>query len=166
MVLAAASRDDLRFTADEAAALRREATGGELPGPAVAARTEGWAVGLRLAAFHCAGRRIRPGWRRPSAAATAIFWTTWPRRRSTASRRRCAGLLQISVLGRLSGGLCDAVTGCTDSQAMLQHVEEAGLFLVPLDDVRCWWRYQQLFGDLLRARLRQEQPGRIPGAAP
>ena len=71
-------------------------------------------------------------------------------------------LLQISVLGRLSGGLCDAVTGSTDSQAMLQHVEEAGLFLVPLDDVRGWWRYHQPFGDLLRARLQQEQPGRIP----
>ena len=47
------------------------------------------------------------------------------------------------------------------SQALLEEVERAGLFLVPLDEVRGWWRYHHLFGDLLRARLQQEQPGRV-----
>ncbi len=68
---------ELRFTAEEAAVLLREATGADLPGPAVAAlaaRTEGWAAGLQ----------------RRSAAATGTSWTTWPGRCSTASRRRCA----------------------------------------------------------------------------
>jgi len=64
------------------------------------------------------------------------------------------------VLERLSGELCDAVTGRAESQAMLEQVERAGLFLVPLDEVRGWWRYHHLFADLLRARLQEERPGR------
>src|SRR5260370_9655193 len=68
-------------------------------------------------------------------------------------------LLETSVLERLSGPLCDAVTGRAGSQVLLEQVERAGLFLVPLDDVRGWWRYHQLFADLLPARLQQERPG-------
>jgi LuxR family maltose regulon positive regulatory protein len=71
-------------------------------------------------------------------------------------------LLETSVLERLSGPLCDAVTGRTDSQRLLEQVERANLFLVPLDEVRGWWRYHQLFADLLRARLAQQQPERVP----
>jgi ATP-dependent transcriptional regulator len=74
-----------------------------------------------------------------------------------------AFLLETSVLARLSGELCDAVTGRAGSQAMLQDIERAGLFLVPLDEVRGWWRYHHLFADLLRARLQAEQPGRVQG---
>ena len=70
-----------------------------------------------------------------------------------------AFLLETSVLERLSGLLCDAVTGHTGSQALLEQVERAGLFLVPLDEVRGWWRYHQLFADLLRARPHENQPG-------
>ena len=69
-------------------------------------------------------------------------------------------LLETSVLDRLSGPLCDAVTGRQGSQALLEQAERAGLFLIPLDEARGWWRYHHLFADLLRARLQQEQPGR------
>ena len=62
-------------------------------------------------------------------------------------------LLETSVLERLSGKLCDAVTGRPGSQALLEQAERAGLFVVPLDEVRGWWRYHHLFADLLRARL-------------
>jgi LuxR family transcriptional regulator, maltose regulon positive regulatory protein len=72
-------------------------------------------------------------------------------------------LLETSVLERLSGELCDAVTGRPGSQALLEQAERAGLFVVPLDEVRGWWRYHHLFADLLRARLQAEQPGRVPG---
>ena len=65
-------------------------------------------------------------------------------------------LLETSVLDRLSAELCQTVTGRPDGQAMLEALDRAGLFLMPLDDVRAWWRYHQLFADLLRARLRQE----------
>jgi ATP/maltotriose-dependent transcriptional regulator MalT len=71
-----------------------------------------------------------------------------------------------SVLDQLSGELCDAVTGRADSQAMLEQVERAGLFPVPLDEVRGWWRSHHLFADLLRRppTAGEARPGR--GAAP
>ena len=68
-------------------------------------------------------------------------------------------LLETSVLERLSGPLCDAVTGRPGGQGLLEQVERAGLFLVPLDEVRGWWRYHPLFADLLRVRLQEERPG-------
>jgi LuxR family maltose regulon positive regulatory protein len=154
---------DLRFTAAEAGALLRQMAGGPgaaLPGTAVAAlaaRTEGWAAGLQLAALSLRGQA-------DAAAFVAAF---------TGSHRyvldylgeevlECQPeqlqtfLLETSVLERLSGGLCDAVTGRAGSQALLEQVEQAGLFLLPLDDVRGWWRYHRLFADLLRTRLQQE----------
>jgi len=76
------------------------------------------------------------------------------------SGRRLAGA--VTVLERLSGPLCDAVTGRPGGQKLLEQVEQAGLFLVPLDEVRGWWRYHHLFADLLRVRLQQQQPEQIP----
>jgi LuxR family maltose regulon positive regulatory protein len=71
-------------------------------------------------------------------------------------------LMETSVLDRLCGPLCDAVTGRTGSQALLEALERANLFMVPLDDERRWWRYHHLFAGLLRARLTHEQPERVP----
>ena len=71
-------------------------------------------------------------------------------------------LLETSVLERLSGQLCDTVTGRPGSQVLLEQTERAGLFVVPLDEMRGWWRYHHLFADLLRARLQAEQPARVP----
>ena len=76
-------------------------------------------------------------------------------------------LLQTSVLDRLSGPLCDAVTGQDGGKAMLEALDRANLFLVPLDDRRRWYRYHHLFADVLRAHLLDEQPerGRRPAPA-
>ena len=71
-------------------------------------------------------------------------------------------LLQTSVLSRLTGPLCDAVTGQDGGKAMLEALERGNLFLVPLDDRRRWYRYHHLFGDVLRARLLDEDPDRVP----
>jgi LuxR family maltose regulon positive regulatory protein len=71
-------------------------------------------------------------------------------------------LLETAILERLCGPLCDTVTGRTDSQRVLEQVEQANLFVVPLDEVRGWWRYHHLFADLLRARLKQTRPERVP----
>ena len=71
-------------------------------------------------------------------------------------------LLETSILDRLSGPLCDGVTGRGGSQPLLEAIERANLFLHPLDEVRGWWRYHQLFADLLRARLQEQQPERVP----
>ena len=64
------------------------------------------------------------------------------------------------MLDRLSGALCDAVLGRRDSQLLLESVERANLFLLPLDDERRWWRYHHLFADLLRSRLARKDPAR------
>ena len=71
-------------------------------------------------------------------------------------------LLQTSVLDRLSGPLCDAVTGQAGGKAMLEALDRGNLFLVPLDDRRRWYRYHHLFADVLRARLLDEQPDVVP----
>ena len=69
---------------------------------------------------------------------------------------------QTAVLDRLTGSLCDAVTGQGNGQATLEKLERANLFIVPLDEERRWYRYHQLFADLLRQRLRQTQPEWLP----
>ena len=88
--------------------------------------------------------------------------TTSPRRSSNA-RPKLSGTScsQTSILSRFTGSLCDAVTGSTDGKATLETLDRANLFLVPLDDRRLWYRYHHLFGDLLRARLLDEQPGQV-----
>src|SRR6266542_3745900 len=148
---------DLRFTAQEAAALLRAAVGADLPGGAVAAlaaRTEGWAAGLQLASLSLRERSDVAGFVATFSGSHRYvldYLTEEVLDRQPEQVR--AFLLETSVLERLSGELCDAVTGRSDSQALLERVARAKLFLAPLDEVRGWWRYHQLFADLLRARL-------------
>ncbi|HEY2237187.1 MAG TPA: LuxR C-terminal-related transcriptional regulator [Streptosporangiaceae bacterium] len=156
---------DLRFTATETSALLGpEAAGADLPDEAMAAlaaRTEGWAAGLQLAALSLRGQADVAGFVAAFTGSNRYvldFLTEEVLERQDDQVR--AFLLDTSVLDRLSGPLCDAVTGRPGSQALLEQVEQAGLFLVPLDEVRGWWRYHHLFADLLRARLGRDQPGR------
>ena len=154
---------ELRFTPAEAAELLRHA-GSALPDASVAAlaaRTEGWAAGLQLAALSLRGHG-------DAAAFVEAFTGSHRYVLDYLAEEVLEGqgtqlrtfLLETSVLERLSGPLCDAVTGREGSQALLEEAERAGLFLVPLDEVRGWWRYHHLFAGLLRARLQDEQPSR------
>ena len=133
---------------------------------ALASRTEGWAAGLQLAALSLRGQPDVAGF---VAAFTGSHRYVLDYLAEEVLERQPeqvrAFLLDTSVLERLSGALCDAVTGRPGSQALLEQIERDGLFLVPLDEVRGWWRYHHLFADLLRARLEQ-QPGRAARAAP
>ena len=164
---------DLRFTPAEAAALLAQvaaAPGGARPGAplpdtvaaALAVRTEGWAAGLQLAGLSLRGQNDVGGF---VAAFTGSHRYVLDYLAEEVLERQPGRvrefLLETSVLERLSGELCDAVTGRPGSQALLEQVEGAGLFLIPLDEVRGWWRYHHLFADLLRARLQQEQPGGV-----
>ncbi len=152
---------DLRFTPEEAAAL----LGSELPASAVTGlvnRTEGWAAGLQLAGLSLRAHTD------PAAFVAAfggshrfVFDYLADEVLDGQTEQVRAFLLETSVLERLSGELCDAVTGGSGSQMLLRDIERAGLFLIPLDDVRGWWRYHHLFADLLRSRLRAEQPRRV-----
>jgi ATP/maltotriose-dependent transcriptional regulator MalT len=157
---------DLRFTREEAAALLRAAVGPELPKAAMLAledRTEGWAAGLQLAALSLREHADPAGFVATFSGSNRYvldYLTEDVLARQPEQLREF--LLESSVLERLSGPLCEAVTGRTDSQAMLEAVERANLFLVPLDEVRGWWRYHHLFAELLRARLQQTRPERLP----
>ena len=156
---------ELRFTTEEAAALLDAAAGPALPDAAVVAltaRTEGWAAGLQLAALSLRGRTDAAGFVAAFSGSHRFVLDYLADEVLDGQPGQVRTfLLETSVLERLSGELCDAVTGRAGSQAMLYHIEQAGLFLVPLDEVRGWWRYHHLFADLLRARLEQEQPGRV-----
>jgi LuxR family transcriptional regulator, maltose regulon positive regulatory protein len=156
---------DLRFTTGEAAALLGAAAGPGLPdtaAEALTARTEGWAAGLQLAALSLRGRTDAAGFVAAFSGSHRFVLDYLADEVLDGQPGQVrAFLLETSVLERLSGELCDAVTGRSGSQAMLAGIERAGLFLVPLDEVRGWWRYHHLFADLLRARLQAEQPGRV-----
>src|SRR5207244_9696552 len=67
-------------------------------------------------------------------------------------------LLQTSILDRLHGSLCDAVTGQEEGSERLEALERGNFFVVPLDDTRQWYRYHHLFAEVLAAQLRAEQP--------
>ena len=157
---------DLRFTPPEAAELLRTAVGPELPEAAVAAlgdRTEGWVAGLQLAVLSLRGQAdigaVVEGF---SGGHRYVLDYLAEEVLDRQPQELRAFLLDTSILARLSGPLCDAVTGRADSQELLEQAERANLFLHPLDEVRGWWRYHRLFADLLCVRLHQEQPDRVP----
>ena len=160
---------DLRFTAAEAREFLNQAMGLDLSPAEVDAldeRTEGWVAGLQLAALSLRGI--------PEPAESAAFIEAF-----TGSNRFVIDyladevlarqppevrefLLRTAVLERLSGPLCDAVTGRADGTRMLEDLERGNLFVVPLDAERSWYRYHHLFGDALHARLLAEHPDEVP----
>ncbi len=157
---------DLRFTADEAAAYLNDRMGLELTVDDVAAlegRTEGWIAALQLAALSLQGRDdvagFIDGFAGDDRYVVDYLVEEVVQRLSDPVQRF---LLQTSILARLSGPLCDAVTGQDDGKATLEELDRRNLFLVPLDDRRRWYRYHHLFGDVLRARLLDELPDLVP----
>jgi len=157
---------DLRFTPDEAATYLNDVMGLELTAQDVAAlegRTEGWIAALQLAALSLQGRDDAAGFIAGFAGDDRYivdYLVEEVLLRQPEPVR--SFLLQTSILDLLSGPLCDAVTGQDGGKAMLETLDRGNLFLVPLDDRRRWYRYHQLFADVLRARLLDEQPGQVP----
>jgi LuxR family maltose regulon positive regulatory protein len=157
---------DLRFTHEETATYLVEMMGLSLSAEERAllqARTEGWITGLHLMALSLQG-----------CDDPASFIATF-----SGSHHYVADylldevlnrqpqaiqdfLVQTSLLDRLSAPLCDAVRAHNDSQAQLGFLEQANLFLVPLDDERHWYRYHHLFAEALRQRLLQTAPTLVP----
>ena len=78
------------------------------------------------------------------------------------SPERQSFLLETSVLARLTGPLCDAVTGGAGSDAILEELYTSNVFVIPLDDDHRWYRYHHLFADLLRSQLNRSQPSSAP----
>jgi LuxR family maltose regulon positive regulatory protein len=155
---------DLVFNLSEAAALLGEAARLPLGEDLVAelvARTEGWAAGLKLAGLSLPGQPDIARFVESFSGSHRYVLDYLAEEVLEQQPESLRGfMLETSVLDRLSGPLCDAVTGRTDGQQMLQTIEAANLFLTPLDEVRGWWRYHHLFADLLRARLQHQDPER------
>ncbi|MDJ0353935.1 LuxR C-terminal-related transcriptional regulator [Pseudarthrobacter sp. PH31-O2] len=157
---------DLRFTSEEAAAYLKEVAGLDLAADDVATleeRTEGWIAALQLAALSLQRHDDVAGFIARFAGNDRYvldYLVEEVLRHQPDAVRRF--LLDSAVLNRLTGPLCDALTGRGDGSQMLTALERANLFLVPLDDRREWYRYHNLFADVLRARLLSEHPERIP----
>ncbi len=156
---------DLRFTPEEAAAYLNDRMGlglGDADVGTLEARTEGWIAALQLAAISMRGRDDPASFVASFAGDDRYivdYLADEVLERQTDAVR--GFLLSTSILEQLSGPLCDAVTGGTGGTAMLEALERANLFLIPLDDQRRWFRYHHLFGDLLRARLLDQRPGEV-----
>ncbi len=156
---------DLRFTSSEAAAFLTQVMGLSLSTPDIARlsdRTEGWIAGLQLAALSLQGHQDVPGFIRAFAGDHRYivdYLVAEVLERQPAPVR--SFLLQTSILDRLSGPLCDAVTGQEGGSARLEALERGNFFVVPLDDTRHWYRYHHLFAEVLAAHLRAEQPEQV-----
>ncbi len=151
--------DDLRFTSAEAADFLNAGMGlalREADIAALAARTEGWIAGLQLAALSMQGRSDAASFIRAFAGSHRFVLDYLLEEVLQKQPERVQSfLLRTSILDRLCGALCDAVldTPAAAGQETLEYLERANLFIVPLDNVRGWYRYHHLFGDLLRQRL-------------
>ena len=153
----------LRFSLSEAELMLNDVHGLGLTADTVTRlhdRTEGWAAGLYLAVLSMRGR--------DDAGSFVASFTGSDRRvvdYLAAEVLREQGepevdfLLHTSVLDKFCAALCDAVTGASDSRAMLDRIERANYFLIPLDPSHEWYRYHHLFGELLRHELERRQPG-------
>lgn len=172
---------DLRFTPNEAATFLNRIMELDLSAGEVAAletRTEGWITGLQLAAISMQGRDDVAEFITAFTGSNRFvldYLTEEVLQRQPESIQTF--LLQTSILDQLSGPLCDAVRfgpaqsptsnlqspiSNLQSQAILDHLERNNLFVVPLDSERRWYRYHRLFADLLRARVEEMQPDRVP----
>ena len=166
---------DLRFTPDEAAQFLEQAMGLTLGADdvvALSSRTEGWIAGLQMAALSLQGEddvsRFVATFTGSNRYVLDYLLEEVLRREPEQMQ---TFLLQTSILDRLRAPLCDAVLESGESanrriaasQSTLEYLEHANLFIVPLDDRREWYRYHRLFADLLRRRLHQMYPDRLPG---
>ena len=153
---------DLRFTPEEAGIFCNELMQLDLPQQQVdtlAQRTEGWIVGLQLAAvsLHAVSDKAEfiDSFAGDNRHITDFLLDEVLRSRSDEMQ---GFLLQTSLLERFNAPLCDAVTGRADSRLMLDEMERANMFIVGLDHQRLWYRYHHLFTSLLQSRLRDADP--------
>ena len=157
---------DLRFTPEEVAAYFDEVMGLDLAAADIEAlegRTEGWVAALQLAALSLRGREDASGFIAGFAGDDRYVVDYLVEEVLARQPDAVRGfLLRTSILDRLSGPLCDAVTGGDDGRAVLELLDRSNLFVVPLDDHRHWYRYHHLFADVLRAHLQAERPEEVP----
>ena len=155
--LAEIRQDDLRFSLDECTDFLNQVMALNLPPADIASlerRTEGWIAGLQLAALSMRGRNDLSGF---IDAFTGSSHYVLDYLVEEVFRQQPPDvqdfLLKTSILDRLSGPLCDAVVQRADSRSLLERLEHANLFTIPLDQSCTWYRYHHLFAELLYQRL-------------
>lgn len=161
--LAELRAEDLQFDAEEAAQLLRAHGVGLRPAQlaTLLEKTEGWAAGLRLAALSLEGSEDLDAAVEQIAGDQRAVTDYFVQEVLDGQDPELTGfLLDTCVVHRISGDLADALTGRPDGRLLLGRLARANLFVVALDDRGEWYRYHQLFGDLLRHRLRAQDPGR------
>jgi LuxR family maltose regulon positive regulatory protein len=157
---------DLAFGSAEVAAFLSGVPGLELPADQIAAltaRTEGWIAGLQLAAVSLRNRGDSAAFIQALTGRheyIADYLSDEVLSQQPEAVRTF--LLQTCILDRMTGRLCDAVTGRDGGQRTLEALRAANLFVVPLDDERRWYRYHQLFASLLLRRLQGSEPDSVP----
>ncbi len=160
---------DLRFTLEEAIVFLNQAMSLNLSLDTVAAletRTEGWAVGLQLVALSIHGHGLHHAAQlAASLSGNQRYILDYLLEEVLVDQPQDVQdfLLQTSILNRLTGPLCDVVTGQTNSQRLLEQLDRRNLFILSLDTDRRWYRYYRLFADLLQSRLAQEHPEWVTG---
>ncbi|UCD43016.1 MAG: NACHT domain-containing protein, partial [Chloroflexota bacterium] len=156
---------DLRFTPTEAAEFLNQVMGLDLSDQninALESRTEGWIAGLQLAAISMQGHADAAGFIESFTGSHRLVLDYLIEEvLDRQSARVQSFLLQTSILDKLKSDLCDAVTGRDDSQQTLEYLDQANLFIIPLDDERQWYRYHHLFAGLLHQRLEQTQSEQV-----
>ncbi len=149
---------DLRFSGDETSRFLNEVMGLGLTSNDISVleeRTEGWIAGLQLAGLSIRGRSDSSSFIHSiSGSHRFILNYLTEEVLSQQPEHIQQFMLETSILDRLSGDVCSAVTGRADSAFLLEQLWTANLFLVPLDDEQRWYRYHHLFADLLRSRQR------------
>jgi len=158
---------DLRFTAAEAGKFLKQVMGLALSENDIAAletRTEGWIVGLQLAALSMQGKKDLPKFVKSFTGSHHFVLDYLLQEVLQAQTEDVRNfLLNSAILDRLSGPLCDAVLQYSknSAQKILESIEQANLFLIPLDNERQWYRYHHLFNEVLQAHLVKEQPEKV-----
>ena len=156
---------DLRFTPEEAGIFLKEVMGLDLTPEGVAAleaQTEGWIAGLQLAALSMRDREDVSGFIEAFAGSNRYILDYLVEEvLARQPEAVTAFLLQTSILDRMSGELCDALTGEHSGQEMLETLERENLFVIPLDEERRWYRYHHLFAEVLRHHLRRNRPDSV-----
>jgi ATP/maltotriose-dependent transcriptional regulator MalT len=154
---------DLRFSLEETRTFLGQALPFPLSPEAITrleARTEGWVAGLRLLTLALQGRKDARDLEHMLLTFTGghrhILEYLVADVLSSQQEDLQEFLLQTAFLTRLTGSLCNAVTGRNDCEALLEQLDHANLFLIPLDDVGQWYRYHALFAEAMQheARLR------------
>jgi len=150
---------DLRFTLDEASDFLRDVMALEIGPAAIAtleARTEGWVAGLQLAALSMRDRDDQEAFAASLSGEhrhIARFLAEEVVQQQPPEVREF--LQQVAILRRMSGPVCDAVTGGTGGGELLEEVARGNLFVIRLDDRQEWYRFHHLFGEFLERRLEQ-----------